>query len=143
MIKVLIIKPAWLRMTSVFLIVIIFVASFVASGCSNSVTDENNNQTVENEELYYESDDTNYVNIKYYDIPVDLSDSRFEYLNTTGSSFINGAWYDEDEEYMVIKLNDTYYHYSGIPESVWKKFKIADSFGVFYNESIKGNYAYN
>lgn len=141
--KALIRKSALLRVTSTLLVVLFFVVLFVTSACSNSATDKNNSKTVEKEEQYYEIDDTNYVNIKYFDIPVDISDSRFEYLNTTKSSFINGVWYDEDEEYMVAKLNDIYYHYSGISVSVWRNFKNADSFGTFYNEAIKGNYAYN
>lgn len=36
-----------------------------------------------------------YVDIKYRDTPVDIAATRFEYMDTTGSSFIRGAWYDQ------------------------------------------------
>ncbi|NLG05537.1 MAG: KTSC domain-containing protein [Clostridia bacterium] len=87
-----------------------------------------------------ECNQSNYVDVKYSDSSVNLEDSRFEYLSTAGSSFINGAWYDSAEEYMVIELSGTYYHYCGMPESIWKEFKKAGSFGTYYNDWIKGKY---
>src|SRR5262249_3938794 len=35
-----------------------------------------------------------FVWVKYRQAPVDLADRRFEYLDTSRSSFITGAWYD-------------------------------------------------
>jgi hypothetical protein len=32
--------------------------------------------------------------VKYRQTPVDVADPRFEYLDTSRSSFITGAWYD-------------------------------------------------
>lgn len=78
------------------------------------------------------------VDVKYVDEPVDLS--NFEYLDTSESSFVNGAWYDSWDDEMVIMLEGTYYQYCYLPEEVWKDFKSASSFGSFYNSSIKGSY---
>jgi hypothetical protein len=47
--------------------------------------------------------------VKYRQTPVDLADRRFEYLDTSRSSFITGAWYDGSNSYMVIGLRGTYY----------------------------------
>ncbi len=82
----------------------------------------------------------NYIWIKYRDTPVNINNGRFEYLDTYRSSFIRGAWYDAQNRYMIIKLKSTYYHYCGLPKSVWYKFKMANSYGKFYNGYIKGNY---
>lgn len=81
-----------------------------------------------------------YVEIKYRNDPVDIAHSRWEYLDTSRSSFIGGAWYDERESYMIIELSDIKYHYCGMPRSTWEKFKSAESFGSDYNSYIKGNY---
>ncbi len=87
-----------------------------------------------------QSEPTDYVEVKYRDTPINIADSRFEYLNTDISSFICGAWYDWEYEYMVIRLEETYYHYCGLPSIIWEEFKKAESFGRFYNQAIKGNY---
>jgi len=82
----------------------------------------------------------NIVEVKYRDTPVNIASSKFEYLNTDTSSFIRGAWYDKENQYMIIKLNEVYYHYCGMPEPAWMDFKKAESFGRFYNQAIKGRY---
>ncbi len=81
-----------------------------------------------------------FINVKYLEEEVDIAHSRWEYLNTAGSSFIQGAWYDDKEEYMIINLSGTYYHYCQLPSSVWGNFKKADSFGTEYNRSIRGKF---
>lgn len=82
----------------------------------------------------------NFVTVKYRDTPVNIASSKFEYLNTDRSSFIDGAWYDKKNEYMIIKLNEVYYHYCGLPKFVWRRFKKAETFGHFYNQEIKGHF---
>jgi len=83
---------------------------------------------------------TNYVAIKYRDTSVDINAAYFEHLNTAGSSFVRGAWYDQDNQYMIINLSGTYYHYCCMPKKVWNDFKKADSYGAFYNKNIKEKY---
>ncbi len=78
------------------------------------------------------------VNIKYREDPVDVA--GFDYLNTPRSSFVRGAWYDSDNQYMIINLNGTNYHYCGLPKSTWRKFSRSDSFGRSYNQTIKNRY---
>lgn len=79
-----------------------------------------------------------FVAIKYRADPVDLS--GFEYVDTYRSSFVHGAWYDESNDYLVIRLGATNYHYCRLPASIWEAFKSAGSFGRFYNQMIKGRY---
>lgn len=79
------------------------------------------------------------VSVKYGDT-VDVGHSHFEYLNTSGSSLVRGAWYDSSSKYMVINLNGTYYQYCRMPSSAWLSFKKVSSFGSHYNSAIKGLY---
>ena len=80
------------------------------------------------------------IDVKYRPSPVDVSDPRFEHTDTSRSSFVTDAWYDDSHDYMVIGLQGTNYHYCRIPQEVWDAFQQADSFGRFYNRDIKGRY---
>jgi hypothetical protein len=77
--------------------------------------------------------------IKYRDTPVCL-DRDFQYFSTTGSSWVNGAWYDAKNQYLVIGLRGTLYHYCRFDEGTWNRFRRADSYGRFYLSSIKGRF---
>ena len=88
----------------------------------------------------HEQTQHNFITVKYRATQVDVADSRFEYLDTSRSSFVQGAWYDSSNEYMIINLSGTNYHYCGMPSSVWQEFKSASSFGTYYNSDIKGNF---
>jgi hypothetical protein len=80
-----------------------------------------------------------YVKVKYRDDKVNIAAENFEPLGETDST-VKGAWYDSSESYMVIKLSGTYYHYCGMPSSVWSSFKTTSSLYDHYQTSIKGNY---
>jgi hypothetical protein len=78
--------------------------------------------------------------VKYRQTPVNVASRRFEYFDTSRSSFITGAWYDKGNGYMVIGLRETYYHYCRMPKDVWDSFRRAESLGQHYNGFIKGHY---
>lgn len=105
------------------LIIILILTSFLLLACNNS-----------NEE------NREYVDIKYREEPVDVSNPKWEYLDTSKSSWIEEARYDKDERYMIINLQGTNYHYCDVPKSTWESFQNADSFGSDYNSYIKGNF---
>lgn len=79
------------------------------------------------------------IKVEYRDDFVDLK--NFEFLNTTWSSLIQGAWYDENNNYLIIKMSNKFYHYCNVYESIWSSFKTAHSFGSFYIHNIKGNFS--
>lgn len=79
------------------------------------------------------------ITVKYRNDPVNLNSGDFDYFPTS-SSFVNGLWYDQSNQYMIILLNSTYYHYCGLPLAEWRSFKSADSQGTYYTQRIKGNY---
>lgn len=75
------------------------------------------------------------VDVKYRG-PVDLK--PFTCQSITRSSFINRVCYDAANQYMVILLNDTYYHYCELPRSTLDAFLASPSMGQFFNANIKG-----
>ncbi|MFA5349194.1 MAG: KTSC domain-containing protein [Candidatus Paceibacterota bacterium] len=81
-----------------------------------------------------------YIYVKYRTDSVDIANPRWEYLNTSESSFVGGAWYDDNNQYMIINLSGINYHYCGLPNSAWVSLKRTSSFGTYYNNYIKGNY---
>lgn len=85
------------------------------------------------------SSSSSYVKVKYRDDKVDVSASNFTPLDKTDAT-VKGAWYDSDNEYMIIKLGNTYYHYCGMPSSAWRDFSSASSLYRTYQDDIKGNF---
>jgi|ERR1035437_10684312 hypothetical protein len=69
---------------------------------------------------------------------VDLSSFNCTYI--TRSSFIRRVCYDRRNEYMLISLNGTFYHYCAIDVGTVSSLLSAPSMGQFYNASIKGNF---
>lgn len=82
----------------------------------------------------------NYVDIQYRKDPVNVEEPNFEYLNTSKSSFIKGAWYDKNNSYLIMNISGKYYHYCETPKSIWTGLEKASSFDSYYNANIKGNY---
>jgi hypothetical protein len=56
----------------------------------------------------------------------------------TVSSFVNRVCYDEKNQYVLVLLKNTYYHYCEMPKAVLDAFLAAESLGKFYNANIKG-----
>lgn len=48
--------------------------------------------------------------------------------------------YDAKEEYAVVKLKNTYYHYCQIPANVISNWRKAISLDTYYYSNVKGNY---
>lgn len=63
---------------------------------------------------------------------------RFECTDISRSSFITRVCYAAPEQYMVIRLKRTDYHYCSIPQNVVQDLMSADSMGQYYNQNIKG-----
>ena len=56
------------------------------------------------------------------------------------SSFIRRVCYDSADGYMIVKLNETYYHYCDIDNATVDAFEAADLMGRFFDTSIKGHF---
>jgi hypothetical protein len=77
------------------------------------------------------------VDVKYRGL-VDLA--PFACTDTPRSSFIRRVCYDKANRYMVIKLQDVWYHYCSIPEGTVTSLLGADSAGKYFNANVKGRY---
>ena len=75
------------------------------------------------------------VEVKYRG-PVDLT--PFECEEVTRSSFIRRVCYDAANQYMIIRLKRTYYHYCEIGAGTVTALKAAPSMGRYYKANIKG-----
>lgn len=75
------------------------------------------------------------VMVKYMGkVPLD----SFE-CHTMKSGFIGRVCYDESNEFMVIKLNETYYPYCEVDVETMTQLLAAESKGRFYQERIRGD----
>ncbi len=127
---------------------IFFIATALTSGCA--VEQHTLVEKIEGSQPQAEERKTppviqraaNYVEVKYRATPVNLASPGFEYHNTDVSSFIRGAWYDKQNNYLVMNIDGTYYNYCGVPESVWRGFKESESYGRYFNASIKESFEY-
>jgi KTSC domain len=77
------------------------------------------------------------VDVKYGGA-VDLKPFACE--EVTRSSFIRRVCYDAGNRYMLIKLNETWYHYCSIDAEMVNNFKGAPSMGRYFNSAIKGRF---
>jgi hypothetical protein len=77
------------------------------------------------------------VDVKYRG-QVDLK--AFDCVDITRSSFIRRVCYDQTNEYMLINLNGTYYHYCEIDSDTVAALKTADSMGRYFNGEVKGHF---
>jgi len=82
----------------------------------------------------------------YKDALTEIKSSDFKLedsVNTSKSSVIESAQYfscDGNNGYLIIEIRNTEYIYQNVPISVWRNFKNANSYGRFYNSTIKDNY---
>lgn len=95
----------------------IFVVTAIAMAFSSSLTAET-------------------VDVKYRGV-VDLT--PFSCTDTPRSSFIRRVCYDDKNLYMVIQLNNTYYHYCELAKATFAEFTAAPSMGQYFNQNIKGS----
>ena len=81
----------------------------------------------------------NIIDVKYANEPVDLY--WFDSFDTSRSSFIKEAYYDENNKYLIFNLTWTYYHWCDVPRYIWDEFKESDTIWWYFNKYIKGDYA--
>jgi hypothetical protein len=64
----------------------------------------------------------------------------FNCTDIARSSFIGRVCYDRPNQYMLISLNGTFYHYCEIDGGTVSALMTAESMGRYYNASIKGRF---
>lgn len=79
------------------------------------------------------------VFVKYRGM-VDVGSGHFKSYPLKQSSLVQEIYHDKPNNYLIVSLNGTYYHYCGIPQNVVDRWVTADSLGRFYGSYVKGNY---
>lgn len=69
--------------------------------------------------------------------PVSLD--TFQCTDVQRSSLVKRVCYDELNEYMIISLNGTYYHYCEIDSTTVQGLLSAESMGRYFNTNIRGS----
>ncbi len=77
------------------------------------------------------------VNVKYRGV-VDLA--PFQCESVSRSSLVTRVCYDRKEQYMIIGLQGTYYHYCEIDPGTVNALRGAESMGRYFNSNIKGRF---
>lgn len=80
------------------------------------------------------------IRVKYRPEAVDTKKGSFKEFSLKPSSFVNRILYDSDQQYLLVKLRDIFYHYCSIPEVKVEAWTSANSLGKFYHSNIKGNF---
>ena len=66
-------------------------------------------------------------------------------INTSRSSWIRSASYyscDGITGYFIFTTDTKEYIHSDVPVALWKQFKVAPSFGSYYDRNIRGKYRF-
>lgn len=71
---------------------------------------------------------------------VNVDNGHFAHLNIGYSSLVKDMYYDKTNNYLLVELKSTYYHYCGISTAVIDKWVSSSSLGKYYLNNIKGNY---
>ena len=75
------------------------------------------------------------ITVKYRETPVCLD--TFVCTETPQSSFVRKVCFDENKLYMLIKLNDTWYHYCAVDRMSSENLVKAPSVGTYYSERFR------
>jgi hypothetical protein len=75
------------------------------------------------------------VTIKYRETPVCLD--TFKCVETPQSSFVRKVCFDAAKSYLVIKLNDVWYHYCAVDRASFESLTAASSIGSYYNQNFR------
>ena len=71
---------------------------------------------------------------------LNVNNGHFVDLKIGSSTFIKSMYYDENNNYLIVQLDNTYYQYCAIPSSTVDEWVQSSSLGRYYNRNIKGNY---
>ena len=64
----------------------------------------------------------------------------FDELDGVLDGFLKEMFFDGQENYLLVRLKNTFYHYCGINKQVIKTWVNSSSLGRYYLNNIKGNY---
>lgn len=79
------------------------------------------------------------IYVKYRGL-LNLEHQQLSEISIQDSSLVRRILYDTQNKYLIVKLNNTYYHYCGLSSDTLKAWISSRSLGTFYKEFIKGKF---
>ena len=80
-----------------------------------------------------------HVYVKYRG-QLDTGNGHFVSYNLKPSSLVQEIYYDNPNNYLLVSLKGTFYHYCSIPDDVVNSWVSSPSLGRYYLGNIKGRY---
>lgn len=80
------------------------------------------------------------VVVKYRSTPVNVANGHFEKIDLKQSSLVKKMYFDVKNQYLLVRLKHTFYHYCGIPKNKIEGWTASSSLGRYYLRHIKENY---
>lgn len=71
---------------------------------------------------------------------VDVCSTNFTKLSNFWNRIVTGAWYDEANEYLIIGLQNTNYHYCWLPRIIWQSLLDSTDVDNYYINNLKWSY---
>jgi len=80
------------------------------------------------------------INVKYRDGAVNVDNGNFVEFDLKSSSLVKEIFYDQKNEYLLVRLKNTFYHYCSIPVVTVNNWISSPSLGKYYNANVNRNY---
>ena len=81
----------------------------------------------------------NFIKVMYRKRRVDVT--NFDKLDYSDNPYdFKFAWYDHDNHYLLVLLEDKVYHYTKVPIGIWKSLCNSSYAGLVYEQQVKGNF---
>ncbi len=80
------------------------------------------------------------INVKYRDGAVNVDNGNFVEFDLKSSSLVKEIFYDQKNEYLLVRLKNTFYHCCSIPVVTVNNWISSPSLGKYYNANVNGNY---
>lgn len=79
------------------------------------------------------------VHVKYRSTPVNVATGNFEYWIPQSQGNVLEAWWDIRNQYLLINVRGTVYHYCGVSFQAWKDLTGSSAADFQYDTFIKGH----
>jgi hypothetical protein len=127
-------RPRWGRILITLAITLLIVLPIV----SKNSDQETALQPGEREQIE-KSAEPQWVQVKYRDTPVNVANGYFTHWKVSETGNVRDVWYDREDEYMLINLSGTVYHYCGFDILWWNNFSnYSPGTDYYYSNLIKG-----
>ena len=84
-----------------------------------------------------------WVTVKYRSTPVDVGTGGFEHWTNENPGNVREGWFDVRNDYMLLNLDGTVYHYCNVSIAWWRSLTSAKSADLQFDLYFKGSMIYD